>query len=246
MQRRCPRLELLLLSLDVERQKTDGTLSVDCFAHFLRAMKSLTSLELHDGFDDLMSTKTLLSVAEHQSLKVLELPNVPGHYLRNVNIDRDPDISLFPCLERLSIAVSDEGLQILLPHLKALQELVIRPFGQSKDSFQAIASAQLTRLKRLHMRFGPESIVRGSDLLLLVTCARELEELKLPSDQDPEFTGCLDTDEITDTTIEQVARQLPKVRELTLKLEHAIITTLRRAAQCCGSGSVSSTGVSLD
>ena len=209
--------------LDTEHSTETKVVSKNVFGQFLHDMKSLSTLSIRQGFDDVMSPEALRSLVQHQHLSHLDLPNIPEQWIRDLDLSVFPYGVLLPHITTFSAGLSDKGLELLLPYLRNVTNLEIRPSGQFINAFSIIANAQLTALEHLSLDVVPNTIVRGEDLVLLAKTARGLEYLFLPVQRNA-IDVLPSAIRVTDAVMEDLASHLPNLKELCLKIEEASLT----------------------
>ena len=212
--------------LDTEHSSKDEIVSREGFAQFLKDMGSLSTLSIRWGFDNVMTSEGFQHLAQYQFLTHLDLPNIPEQWIRYLDPATFSHEGPFPSIATFSAGLSDSGLELLLPHLRKIINLRVRPFGQFINAFSIVAGAQLTALESLSLDFFPDSIVQGTDLILLAKTARRLEDLYIPNPKYPDesnknFPSAIC---VTDAVIDELARHLPKLEKLYFMTEGASLT----------------------
>jgi hypothetical protein len=209
--------------LDTEHHSEANVVSKEVFAQFLHEMKHLSTLIIRQGFGNLMSSKAFGYLVQHQNLTLLDLPNIPEQWIRDLEPSVFPPGVLLSKITFFSAGLSDGGLELLLPYLLNVEVLQIRPSGQFIDAFSMVANAQLTALKHLSLDVVSTTIVRGEDLIRLAETSRKLEYLDIPEDRDG-VDRLASATRVTDAVIEDLASHLPNLKELCLKMEGGSLT----------------------
>ena len=199
-------------SRQLDGEKISEAAFIDC----LQALKSLEMLSLRHGLDNAWSLNSFLSVAKHESLKKLTLPLIPLHWLQ-VH-DNVGERESFTHVQDFDASLSENGLELLLPRLAKIITLEIYLVGPSSRALRVAATAPT--LRSFKLTFSSSSVIRESDLILFAETHNALENLELGSeDQD-----ILSADGITDATIDQMARLLPKLETLEIYVTDATLT----------------------
>ena len=178
-------------------------------------MKHLSTLSIRQG-DDVMTSEAFGYLVQYQYMTQLDLSNIPEQWIRNLDCIVSLRGDLLPKIITFSTGFSDEGLQLLLPYLRNVMDLQIRPYGQFINAFSIVANAQLTALlEYLSLDVVPETIVRGPDLILLARTAKRLEYLYIPEETD-ESNILPSATSVTDAVMDELASHLPKLQRLCL------------------------------
>ncbi|MCJ1396647.1 hypothetical protein MMC18_009539 [Xylographa bjoerkii] len=225
---RCPSLTSLKLALDTDCSYSTELVSRKGFVEFLADMQSLSHLKIRYGFDEVMSSEALAHIARYQFLSTLSLPDMAEQWVIDLDRGSTSAVELFPSLRTFKAGLSDTGVRLLLRHLPNIGRLVIRPFELAEQSFHIIAEAQLTTLYSLTLNFDHDSVVYGTDLLLLAEYAKKLEYLDLPPpEKDSDYIDYLvypHARGITDEVIDELARRLPLLAMLDLNTRETNLT----------------------
>lgn len=231
-QSRCPRLTQLDIGLCGEHSDKSTLVSSETFARCLQTMQCLEKLSLPVGFDHILNSEGFMYIAQYQRLVHLHLSDIPDFWIQDLVLE-NPEANFFPVINDLNAGVSDRGLGELLPHMRHVTNLELRPYGDSREMFRVIANAQLTDLVMVMLEFQMGSVVHGEDLVRLCKNAPMLEYLLLPM----EYTGEVPEHffhpvNITDTTIARMAFFVPHLvhlnlnptREETELTEHSVMS----------------------
>ena len=211
---RCPALNTLVIDLE---QQCDEITSDAAFLDCLQALKSLELLSLCHGLGNAWSLNSFLGVAKHRSLKRLALPVIPLPWLRE--LDNNGEGRSFTHVEDFDAHLSENGLELVVPHLANTTKLEIYIIGPSSQALRIAATAPA--LRSLKLTFGANSVIHERDLILFAETHSALESLDLGSEDQENIPSA---DDITDTTIDQVARLLPKLETLQICLADATLT----------------------
>ena len=209
--------------LDVKHSSKSKPLSKKGFAQFLDGMRQLSTLSIRQGFDSLMTSEAFGHLVQYQYLVHLDLPDVSEQWIRDLDPSVFPREGPLPKITTFSAALSDGGLELMLPYLRNVKNLDLRPYGQFINAFGIIASAQLTNLENFSLGVLSRTIMRGADLIAFARTAKNLEYLWIPEDPDSldRFPSAID---VTDAVIEELARHLPNLEELCIKMDGAPLT----------------------
>lgn len=202
--------------IDLRRQGAERTSDV-AFLDCLEALNSLEILSLRYGLDSAWSLASFLGIAKHRSLKELKLPVIPLPWLRELDNDRDG--GFFTNVEEFNACLSDHGLELVLPHLAKITKLETNIIGPSTHALRIAATAPA--LRSLTLAFDANSVIHERDLILFAETHSALESLDLGSEDLDDIPSA---DDITDTTIDQVARLLPKLKFLEIYLADTALT----------------------
>lgn len=225
IQHTCPALRILDIAFERTDSTRDEMVSGVCFNRFLKAMQSLTRLSIRDGFDDVLTSEGFTHITHYRLLTHLRLANIPEDWTPHTRRGEAWQDEILPSIKVLEAAVSNDRLNLLLPHLGKIVELNLRPFRQSDRVMAIIADARLASLEILQVKFGAGSIIRGADLVLTTEHAKGLKILKLPWDVD-EYTDTFlpFTDGLTDEIMDRFARNLSQLTILRLRTRHITLS----------------------
>ncbi|MCJ1383188.1 hypothetical protein MMC17_006301 [Xylographa soralifera] len=223
MKDRCQSLQILELMLDTEHFSESKPVSKEGFAQFLDGMRQLRTLSIRQGFDDVMTSEAFGYLVQYQYLIHLDLPHIPEQWIRDLDPSVFPRGGLLPKINSFRAGLSDKGLNLLLPYLKNVTSIHIRPYGLFINAFSIIASAQLTALEHLSLDVSPDTIVRGADLIMLAATAERLEYLDIPGDLDKN-DRLPSAISVTDAVMDELASHLPNLKVLSLKMDGALLT----------------------
>ena len=184
-------------------------------------MRSLSVLRMRYGCTNLWSAEMLGGLAVHRSLSNLEIPNTPDDWLR-ILTTTTKDL-LFFNIHTLVVGVSDNGLEILTPHIKKVSKLELFLQGPSTNALATITG--VPHLTFLQLHFSPGSVIRGTDLISLAKNCKCLKYIRVACSDFPQMVVLPTAKEISDTTIDHLAKLLPDLREFHLATSDTILTS---------------------
>ena len=215
-----------MLSLNPDKLDDDHNVSVRVFSEFLTAMKSLRTLDIRNCSKGVLSVEIVRLLANHRSLKYLQMPAVSNKWIGEiVSVSGD---RLFPNVEMLNIGISDIGLELLVPHIQHITELKLKLFGPSTDALRIAAS--MPGLTSLCLDFPLGSVIQARDLAFLAERCSNLVKLHIPSVESYTDRTYPVGEGMFDATIDYIARRLPKLEELLLKVQNTTLTEVALAS----------------
>ena len=215
-----------MLSLNPDKLDDDHNVSVRVFSEFLIAMQSLRALDIRNCSRGVLSVEVVRLLANHRSLKYLQMPAVSKEWIGEivpVSGDR-----LFPNVEMLDIGISDTGLELLVPHIQHITKLKLKLFGSSTHTLRIAAS--MPDLTALCLDFPLGSVFQARDLEFLAERCSNLVKLHIPSVESYTDRTYPVGEGIFDATIDYLARRLPKLEELLLKVQSTTLTEVALAS----------------
>ena len=177
------------------------------FSDCLQALRSLETLLIRKGLKNAWSLKSFRAVAKHQSLKQAELRAIPTSWLRG--IENNSERGIFRNIEGFTAGLSEDGLRLILPYLAKTTSLTIYLTEPSSQALRICAAAP--SLLHIKLGFDARCIVRARDLILFAEAHNALFALELGSEDEDDLPSA---DDITDATMDQVARLLPNLEIL--------------------------------
>ena len=188
-------------------QDASHKVSVQVLAEFLGAVKYLSAL----SFNNQLSVEILRLLANHKNLKQLAIPYVPSEWIEEV-APAIPALGnkLFPSLEKLHVSIFDEGLELLVPLVQHISQLTLKVRGESTRALRIAAG--IPGLVALELEFDSKSAIRASDLLLIAEQCFNITTIQITANNTHHISG----DNISDATIDCLARRLPRLEELVL------------------------------
>ncbi|MCJ1390015.1 hypothetical protein MMC18_002873 [Xylographa bjoerkii] len=187
----------------------------------IQAMPALQEFYAHRSIRSIWSIEVFLAIGMHQILGSLELPNIPDHW---ISILTDQYEGRFARLVSLSTGLSEAGLEMLVPHLPEVTVLSLSMVGSSHRVLRTIATS-FPDLSYLNLVLRSDDVIREQDLILLADNSPSLSGLGLFSEEaDSMIRANIGSDGITNATINDLARRVPKLRNLSLYLGDAALT----------------------
>jgi hypothetical protein len=215
LSRCCPKLTSLTLN-----RVSESNVSEDGLIRFLEKNDLLDYLDIRSGVDDSWSCKAFNVITRYRNLVLLRIPDLQDNWAQSLQHGR-PSARVFPKLKHLHGGISDQGLKSLAQFLPDLESLGMG-LQNLLPSHHILASAsQFSQLTRLTIYFGPESSFSGRDLLLLTQKCPNLGEVSIGENDGYRPTSS----DITDSIIDEVARNMVKLTALTLVFDRPDLLT---------------------
>jgi hypothetical protein len=174
-------------------------------------MKNLKNLYLDDGFQELCSAGMLETLATLPKLEDLSLPEIPEDsmsvFLENSNQH------WFPCLKQLYMGATAETLELvhqIAPGIKAIG-VFNEHLGHTDNILSALS--RFRQLTQVLVRLSARSTIQDTELLQLAHGCPGLADLQIG------FKGWYEIPlaiGITDDLLDDLARSLPNIHELSL------------------------------
>ena len=211
---RCPKLQDL--QLDFELQKSHHHVSPIVLAQIIRQLESLSCLRLTRGSRSLLSTEVIQNIAQHGSLRRLEISTTLDKYVQGLI---DSQQQLLPNLADLEIKISDLALEKIAPYLTRLKKLNIRATKRSTGALRVLAKARLEMLKCFGFTVHRKDMFPTEDLPAFAWSVPGLEQFLTPINQ---WVGRGKAKEwafeqsmsLGDAIIEDMARALPNLLDI--------------------------------
>ena len=190
---------------------------------FLHYMKDLQRLQLSRAISRYWSPACFKIIANRQAMRSLQLP-----YILDIDVAELPHFepgTLLSNLKSLTTCISESALDLLVPHLRHVSDLILTISTISFRVLDIVACIPALEFLDLHIPYGSGNI-HGRDLIRLAKNCPRMHYLGLGSTFSdsglprPEFV------DVTDTTIEVLADRLRGLSCLHLDLPGATITEL--------------------
>lgn len=131
-------------------------------------------------------------------------------------------------VEDFTAGLSEDGLKLLLPCLTKLTSLTINLTEPSSQALRICAATP--SLRSFKLDFDARTIVRAKDLILFAETHISLESLELGSYEEDNLSAA--DGDITDATMDQVARLLPNLESLECYMAGTSVTEASLLSLC--------------
>ena len=217
---------------DVTLQPRKVAASESSLLRALATMKNLKTLTLDDDFRKLCSAGMLETLATLPKLQALSLPEIPETSM-SVFLEKS-DQHWFPGLKELYIGATAETLELIHQIVPGIEEIAVynQDLGQTDNTLSILS--RFRQLNRVVVRLSARSTIRDTELLQLAHGCPGLTDLQVGLKG--WYESCSATG-ITDDLIEDLARSLPNLQELTLVFRSntrpGLINTLQTLNRQC-------------
>ena len=187
---------------------------------YLQAASCLKDISVRSWYitrAGIWTPEVFLGLARNQSAQSLKTPNIPYHWISSLG-EFSPE-TLFRNIHRISTTLCETGLSRLAPFLGSVGDLNLRVLGPSSAILRIVASIPTLRSLQVSWQNGYETgTIHGGDLLLLAENCPGLDLLHVRGNN--LVVGA----DINDATIDKLARLLPKLKEIELRLVKTSLT----------------------
>lgn len=215
LHRSCPKLKSLTLN-----GTSDNTVSEDGLVRFLEGTNSLESLDFRTGLDGSWSCKALHIITGYRNLKLLSIPDIQDDWIDSLR-HASPIYPAFPNLKYFFTGTSDQGLEFLALYAPNLDTLSLDLQNLPPSRYILASASKFTRLTSLAVHFSPQSTLTGHDLVVLTQKCPQLTDISIGEDEGSRPSGF----GISDSVIDEVARNLPKLSQLILIFDNPGLLT---------------------
>ena len=195
-------------------------------------MKNLKILYLDGGFRELCSAGMLETLGTLPQLEELRLPEIPDDSM-SVFLEK-PNEHWFPGLKQLYVGATAETLELvhqIVPDIETIGVFI--EYLRQTDNVLSTLS-RFRQLTRVVFRLRWNSTIRDTELLQLAHGCPGLTNLQVGSRGWSEFPLAIG---ITDDLLDDLARSLPNIRQLTLTFKSdtrpGLIKTLQTLDRHC-------------
>ena len=188
---------------------------------FIESMPSLKSLDIRYGIGFIWSFKLFITVAQQENLKKLHLPDFLDSWIPH--LASFPHGSLFPNIKTLGIGLSDTTFETVRPYLSQIEVLYLHMDGDARCTL--INAATCRNLHFFLLTLLSDEVLRETEILSLLDNCPILEILRIRKyDQDSGEAIQITCEDITDATIEHLARSRAAFTDLDLRIADSPLT----------------------